>query len=305
MQGLPLTDANYAHARKLLEDRYGKTQVIISAHVDNLIKLNPCANDKPNKLRYMFDQIRVQIRGLESLGVKTESYGQLLIPIIMSKLPSEIRLQVSRATEKEVWEIQELLDLIQKEIEARETTEQVKVTMEQRIKQGSDGFSHQGNYYEKPFNPQFNNNLSTGAALFTRSRGNDSRSNSTIVCVYCGQTHFSTSCENVRDISHRKNILLRDRHRFVCLKVGHRSKEYKCRDNAETVATTTINQSVKESITRQTIQALGGGMTMVLTERELSHQNHQKQENDKMGENLKTGEQIRTVTGTVKADFLS
>ena len=125
VQGLPLTDANYAHARKLLEDRYGKTQVIISAHMGNVIKINPCANDKPNQLRYMFDQIRVQIRGLESLGVKTESYGQLLIPIIMSKLPSEIRLQVSRATEKELWEIQELLDLIQKEIEARETTEEV------------------------------------------------------------------------------------------------------------------------------------------------------------------------------------
>ena len=134
MQGLPLTDTNYAHARKLLEDHYGKTQVIISTHMDNLIKINPCANDKPNQLRYMFDQIRVQIRGLESLGVKTESYGQLLIPIIMSKLPSEIRLQVSRATEKEVWEIQELLDLIQKEIEAREMTEQVKVKMEQCIK---------------------------------------------------------------------------------------------------------------------------------------------------------------------------
>ena len=170
VQRLPLTDANYAHARKLSEDRYGKTQVIISAHMDNLIKINPCANDKPNQLRYMFDQIRVQIRGLESLGVKTESYGQLLIPIIMLKLPSEIRLQVSRATEKKVWEIQELLDLIQQEIEARETTEQVKVTMEQRIKQGSGGFSHQGNYYGKPFNPQFNNNSSTGAALFTRSR---------------------------------------------------------------------------------------------------------------------------------------
>ena len=215
VQGLPLTDASFAHARKLSEDRYGKTQVIISAHMDNLIKINPCANDKPNQLRYMFDQIRVQIRGLESLGVKTESYGQLLIPIIMLKLPSEIRLQVSRVTEKKVWEIQEMLDLIQKEIEGRETTEQVKVTMEQRIKQGSGGFSHQGNYYGKPFNPQLNNNSSTGAALFTRSRGNDSRANSTIVCVYCGQTHFSASSENIRDISQRKNILLRDRRCFA------------------------------------------------------------------------------------------
>ena len=61
--------ANYDQARKLLEDRYGKTQVIISAHMDNLLKLNPCTSDKPQQLRYLYDQMQVQIRGLESLGV--------------------------------------------------------------------------------------------------------------------------------------------------------------------------------------------------------------------------------------------
>ena len=90
LQGLPLTDANYAQARALLEEQYIKPQVIISAHMDNILKLNPCSNDKPHQMRYIFDQIRVQIRGLESLGVKTESYGQLLIPIIMSKLPLDM-----------------------------------------------------------------------------------------------------------------------------------------------------------------------------------------------------------------------
>ena len=226
---------------------------------------------------------------LESLGVKTESYGQLLIPIIMSKLPSEIRLQVSRATEKEVWEIQELLHLLQKEIEAREATEQVKVTMEQRIKQGSGGFSHQGNYYGKPFNPQFNNNSSTGAALFARSRGNDSRANSTIVCVYCGQTHFSASCENVREIYTGRTFYFAIVVDLYALRLATDQKSVKCRGNAETVPTTTINQSVKESITRQTIQALGGGMTMVLTERELSRQNHQSRKTIKWRRTSKQG----------------
>ena len=49
----------------------------------------------------------------------------------MSKLRTEIRLQVARATKKkfpEVWEIEELFEQIQKEIEARETTEQVRAT---------------------------------------------------------------------------------------------------------------------------------------------------------------------------------
>ena len=92
VQGLTLTSANYKHARELLEDRYGRAQVIISAHMDNLLKLNSYTSDKPHQLRYLYDQIRVQIRGLEALGVKTETYGQFLIPVIMSKLPTEIRL---------------------------------------------------------------------------------------------------------------------------------------------------------------------------------------------------------------------
>ena len=112
IQGLTLTAANYDQARKLLEDRYGKTQVIISAHMDNLLKLNPCTSHQPQQLRYLYDQIQVQIRGLESLDVTTESYGQLLIPIIMSKLPNEIRLQISGNTDKKKWKTQELLELI-------------------------------------------------------------------------------------------------------------------------------------------------------------------------------------------------
>ena len=132
LQGLPLTDANYAQARALLEEQYIKPQVIISAHMDNILKLNPSSNDKPHQMRYIFNQIRVQIRGLESLGIKTESYGQLLIPIIMSKLPLDMRLQVSRQSSKKVWEIDELLALIQKEIEARETTELVKLKQTDR-----------------------------------------------------------------------------------------------------------------------------------------------------------------------------
>ena len=68
--------------------------------MDNLLNLILCTSDKPHQLRYLYDQIRVQIRGLEVLGVKTETYGQFLIPVIMSKLPTEVRLQVARATKK-------------------------------------------------------------------------------------------------------------------------------------------------------------------------------------------------------------
>ena len=213
LQGLLLTDANYAQARALLEEQYIKPQVIISAHMDNILKLNPCSNDKPHQMRYIFDQIRVQIRGLESLGVKTESYGQLLIPIIVSKLPLDMRLQVSRQSSKKVWEIDELLALIQKEIEARETTELVKLTQTDRNSKDAAN-SYQGR--------QRSQGPATASTLYMRSNEVDQKV--VIVCVYCKQQHFSASCETVKDINQRKNILLRDRRCFTCLKTGHLSK---------------------------------------------------------------------------------
>ena len=195
--------------------------VIISAHMDNLLKLNPCTSDKPQQLRYLYDQMQVQIRGLESLGVTTDSYGQLLIPIIMSKLPNEIRLQISRNTNKEKWEIQELSELIRnsKEIEARETTEHIKATTE-RVKPFSN-FSSSG----KSGNP------ATTSTLFTRPQENISKGSTAMQCVFCGKLHFSASYEKVKDIEEREKILLRDRRCFLCIKVGHRGKD--CRSQRQ------------------------------------------------------------------------
>ena len=45
----------------------------------------------------------------------------------MTELPPELRLCIARETDKEVWEIDELLAVIKKDIEAREATECIKL----------------------------------------------------------------------------------------------------------------------------------------------------------------------------------
>ena len=65
-------------------------------------------------------------RGLEALGVKADQYGSLLIPIIMAKLPPEIRVHVARNTTQDVWDIESILKVIQNEIEAREISKKIK-----------------------------------------------------------------------------------------------------------------------------------------------------------------------------------
>ena len=48
--------------------------------------------EKLTSLRFVCDKINVNIRGLALLGIKSEQYGSLLIPIIMTKLLQELRL---------------------------------------------------------------------------------------------------------------------------------------------------------------------------------------------------------------------
>ena len=100
VKGLTISEANYKSAIEILTERFGKPKQLISAQMDQLMKLQPCQNDRPSSLRFIYDKINVHVRGLSTLGVSSDEYGSLLIPIIMSKLPSEIRLLVARKASK-------------------------------------------------------------------------------------------------------------------------------------------------------------------------------------------------------------
>ena len=90
IQGLPLTDSNYDTAVSLLQERFGDPQTIISAHMNELLKLPECTVDRQRLLRMLFDKITVHTRSVTSLGINMQEYGSLLIPIIMLKFPNEV-----------------------------------------------------------------------------------------------------------------------------------------------------------------------------------------------------------------------
>ena len=108
--GLQLTAVNYSVALKLLKERFAQEQTIISAHMDTLLKLKGTTlTSDVNKIREIYCGIEIQVRGLQALGVKSEHYGTLLIPIITSKIPEELWLILSRQISKENWNLDEIL----------------------------------------------------------------------------------------------------------------------------------------------------------------------------------------------------
>ena len=83
--------------------------------MDELLKILPCTRFKASQLRFVFEKLSINVRGLKAMGVKSNQYGSLLIPVIMTKLPNDVRLQIARYAQRDVRENGELLEIIQKE----------------------------------------------------------------------------------------------------------------------------------------------------------------------------------------------
>ena len=183
---LPITEENYDAAVDIINKRFGKPQQLISAHMDELLKISTCPTDKPYQLRYLYGKLNVNIRGLEALAVKASQYGSLLIPIIMAKLLPEIRVHVARNTTEDVWDIESILNVIQNEIEAREIGEKIKAMSSNT----------------EPKRPQLPKIPTTGSFLVDSTPPLP-----TPTCVYCSEMHFSASRPKITDMCSRKAIL--------------------------------------------------------------------------------------------------
>ncbi|GFR10864.1 integrase catalytic domain-containing protein [Trichonephila clavata] len=122
IKGLELKDENYNSALEILHSRYGNKDVLIQAHLGSLLNITPIktSNDL-NALRTMYDKIETQIRNLESLSVDTKTYANLLTPIIIKLLPSDLALDFTRKTVDENWSLQALLDFLRKELLCKES----------------------------------------------------------------------------------------------------------------------------------------------------------------------------------------
>ena len=118
--GLPLTADHYKVAIDIVKDRFGKPHLLISNYMDALLKL-PSVNSvhETKTLRELFDKIEINVRGLNALGVESQSFGNLLVPVVMEKIPSELRLVVSRTFgSEESWNLDALLSTLKTELEA-------------------------------------------------------------------------------------------------------------------------------------------------------------------------------------------
>ena len=86
-----------------------------------MLKLNSVSTMADvKKIRQIYDQVEIHVCGLQAQGVDSAQYGTLLIPIMMAKIPEDLRLIFSRQFCGDNWNLDELLKAFKTELEARE-----------------------------------------------------------------------------------------------------------------------------------------------------------------------------------------
>ena len=178
--GLSLTDANYSEAIAILKKRFGNTQLIVNRHMDALLRITAVTSHYDFKgLRRLYNAIEINVRGLKALELEAESYGSLMVSILMNKMPPEIRLIVSRNLNSEKWDFKDVMQILEQEVDAREhflaSTQQSQQPSKQPTSRG------------------------TATALTTDT--------TTIKCAFCYQDHRSQICTKVTDVKARKDAL--------------------------------------------------------------------------------------------------
>ena len=115
IEGFAMTSANYTRAIDLLRERFGKQNKIKHAAMQALLKL-PAPSRKVSSLRNFHDKMETYIRSLEAMGQNQENYGNLLVPVVLDKMPSEVRRQLTCENGDNDWVLADLRRSINSEI---------------------------------------------------------------------------------------------------------------------------------------------------------------------------------------------
>ena len=197
---LTLTNSYYTEALKILKDRFENNQQIVYSYMERYANLPNISSDSNlTEIRKFYAEIESHVRCLDSLNIKSDSYSALLAPVIVGKLPPQLKLVVSRNVRLELWGLAKLLNLIITEIKTRANCG------EYNFCQGSE-FDHLG--------------LWTTSAL--ASQASKSISNK---CVFGLGQHWSDKCNVITNTKTRKIYLKNHKICFNCLREGHLSNK--------------------------------------------------------------------------------
>ena len=184
--------------------------------------------------------IETCIRELESLGQCSDTYGDLLVPIILEKLPGEVRGNLAREHNGDAhWSLPDLRSLIGRKIRIMETEQPYK----KRIPTLPTASFHTGNDKKHPRsrNETFAQTYKCSMQPLRQTKPDRSMQplrqtkpdrEQIRLCIFCGSNRLATNCDQVTEGKKRKDIVIVKGLCFNCLgrhKVSNCRSTNRCR----------------------------------------------------------------------------
>ena len=120
IEGIPVSEEGYRAAVDVLTRRYARDDVRRDMLLKQLLELPGVSkHDDLNALHRLIDQLTARVRGLEALGVTSDSFSSILLPVVKEKLPEAWRLEWARVQPASA-DFGSFLDFLQREMEVRE-----------------------------------------------------------------------------------------------------------------------------------------------------------------------------------------
>ena len=218
ISGLELTNSNYEVAVNLLQERFGRDELMMDAHYSALMDL-PVSLNITVKLRTTYDMIEKHLRSLKALGENVDQPHSVFL--IKSKLP---KMVISRMEEykdmEEKWTVESIRKALKRYICAQEVGERQMQVMQSPEGQDTTVRSQK----QKSFSSKWSGVTTTGALLSGNEESATDRQSRG--CFYCQRKdHWSDQCKTYPTVESRKAKIKGNC--FICLKPNHLLKDCK------------------------------------------------------------------------------
>ena len=208
IQGIPVTADGYIQAVAALKERFQQDDVRRETLMKELLNLPSVRHNDLKAVRSLIDHLSAHTRALRTLGVSSESFASLLLPVAKEKLPEDWRLEWAR---KESHDFDAFLQFLNQEIRVRESARGVSVPS------SSDA-------HPSPSVPSVTSSLNARREARTVSTRNFQRPQRTCAC---GQGHQRLDqCDTFRKlpVEDRWKAAKGSKTCFRCLGFGHLAK---------------------------------------------------------------------------------
>ena len=133
------------------------------------------------------DNIETYIQGLKSLGKTEYAYGDLLVQLILDKLPDPLSIEIARDHGDGAWTLKDIISAIYTEIQA--------------------GEAGTGNDISRSQSQSTHSRVESATSTLSSLHVGAKRGYSTPQCVYCKGSHSSTTCLKIKDKPQRHDFV--------------------------------------------------------------------------------------------------